>query len=181
MDKHLLLTRKRLQELLHYNPETGVFTWLQRSIIGIRDPQWNGRYAGTEAGSIKTDKNGRLQYRKINMGGKVRAAHRLAFLYMTGKFPPVGVDHKDGNSLNNCWDNLRPATQSENSANSRISKNNSTGFKGVMFHKVNGYYTATITKQRHKQHLGCFSTPEEAHTAYVAASKKHFGEFARAN
>jgi hypothetical protein len=94
---------------------------------------------------------------------------------MTGKWPNGGIDHKDGTSLNNCWSNLRLASQSNNCRNSK--KQARVSHKGVA--KVrSGLYRARIFLGR-SVHLGYFSTPKLAHAAYARAAKKHFGEYAR--
>ncbi len=168
------LSQSRLKRLLTYNPNTGDFFWLPRENAS---PQWNGRYGNTKAGS-NIRSRGHIYYRKINIGGNIYSAHRLAFFYMTGEIPK-GVDHIDGNSLNNAWSNLRPANQSQNMANSRLGAHNTTGYKGVHFHKKNKCYVAYISVNRRRQHLGCFATAKEAHEAYKKAATERFGEFAR--
>jgi hypothetical protein len=171
------LTQKRLQELLHYDPETGVFTWLPRPVSRPFNCLWNAHYAGKQAGSTAKSR-GNLLYVKINIGGSIKSAHRLVFLYMTGELPSMGVDHKDRNGLNNRWNNLRPANQTENCANRGISKNNTSGFKGVYLHKINRSYVASIVIRGKRNHLGCFNSAEEAHSAYVVAAQNYSGEFA---
>lgn len=88
------------------------------------------------------------------------------------------VDHWDVNPLNNTRKNLRLATHAENQHNKGISRNSTTGYKGVSRTKE-GRYRGTISMNGKQTHLGEFNTPEEAHTAYVTAAKKYHGEFAR--
>ena len=40
----------------------------------------------------------------------------MAFLYVNGSFPSHVIDHRDTDGTNNRWDNLRPATNSQNGA-----------------------------------------------------------------
>lgn len=87
------------------------------------------------------------------------------------------VDHIDLNGLNNTRENLRIATRSQNAANRRTQRNNKSGFKGVHWHK--GKFEATIQVNRKTIYLGVFVTPEEAHVAYVEASKRYFGGYSR--
>lgn len=90
------------------------------------------------------------------------------------------VDHVDNDSLNNRRDNLRLATHAENMRNRKLPKNNTSGFKGVT--KSNSTlhpWRASIKVNGETIDLGYFSTAEEASDAYVEASKKHHGEFAR--
>jgi hypothetical protein len=89
------------------------------------------------------------------------------------------VDHIDGNGLNNCRNNLRKATNAQNARNSCTPRNNTSGFKGVTWHKLSSKWCAKIEVNYVSKHLGLFDTPEAAHSAYVAASEKLHGEFGR--
>ena len=91
------------------------------------------------------------------------------------------VDHIDGDGLNNCKDNLRLCNASENGFNSRVTSLNTSGFKGVSFHKPTGKYQAYIVvKQKHIA-LGYFHDPALAGAAYDRAAAQYAGEFARFN
>lgn len=160
------LTQDRLKELLHYDPETGVFTWR-------RDMQGKMAFAGQEAGSINS-----RGYREIGVDGRSYYAHRLAWLYMHG-YLPNRIDHKNLNTSDNSARNIRECTQSSNVANSPMRKSNTTGIKGVGLHK-SGKFTASITVNYRKIHLGYFHTKEAAAESYIKAAQTYFGEFARA-
>lgn len=165
------LTQARLKELLHYDPAAGVFTW--------RVTRCHKAKTGQRAGN--TTYNGRSRrYRQIGICNRNYHAGRLAWLYVTGEWPSRCVDHANCDSLDDRWTNLRLATSSQNNANRRVCKNNTTGFKGVSYHKGKKRYRAAIGLGRKSVHLGHYDTPEEAHAAYLAAAKRLFGEFARA-
>ena len=156
------LTRARLRELLHYDKDTGEFRWLERVSNELRP--------GVVAGNVH-----------IRVEGRHYSAHQLAWLYVTGRWGRPMIDHCDGNSMNNCWSNLRLATASQNNANRRRSPENTAGYKGVsLVPNSRRRWRAVIHKNRKRIHLGTFATSEEAHAAYVAAARKLFGEFARA-
>ena len=89
------------------------------------------------------------------------------------------VDHIDGDRLNNRRNNLRLATHAQNMANRKLQKNNKSNFRGVSFHKGSQKWRAEIQKEGTKTNLGYFNTPEEAYAAYLEASNRLFGEFAR--
>ncbi len=165
-----MLNLTDLREVLHYDPETGAFTWL-RVRSGVSS-------AGKAAGSVFTHPNTGHRYLIIGVFCQRYRAHRLAVFYMTGQWPSDEVDHKDGDGLNNRWDNLRVATRSQNHANSKRASDNTTGFKGVRKQR-NGRYQARIAIKGKRLHLGTFQTPEAAHAAYCKAAKELFGEFAR--
>lgn len=90
----------------------------------------------------------------------------------------LDVDHKDGDGLNNLRINLRVATHSQNRCNQRISKSNTSGFKGVSRRKT-GKWKAQIMVGRRSFYLGLYDTPEAAHAAYIAASVDLHGEYGR--
>ena len=88
------------------------------------------------------------------------------------------VDHRDGNGLNNTRCNLRVCTKQQNCMNTRLSKRNKSGFKGVYFETNIGKWKAIIVLSGKKKYLGIFDRPETAHAAYIDAAKKYFGDFA---
>jgi len=161
------LTQARLKELINYDPTTGIFTWrVTRGRVN------RGEAAGCKQG------NDQYMHCCIRIDSVNYKAHRLAFLYMHSYMPPL-IDHKDGDTLNNRIENLRQATQSQNLANCKCSKNNASGFKSVWFHKGDKRWMSQIMARGHKIYLGSFLTPEEAHEAYKRAALTYFGEFAR--
>jgi HNH endonuclease/AP2 domain len=154
------LTRARLRELLHYDHDTGEFRWWKRA--------GNELCFGNVAGCVR-----------ICVLGRTYRAHQLAWLYVKGRWGRPMIDHRDGDPTNNRWSNLRRATASQNGANSRRPRDNSSGYKGVFLCRGSGRWRARVGKGGRKIHLGTFDTPEAAHAAYVAAARKLFGEFAR--
>ena len=120
-----------------------------------------------------------MSYITIGINGIKYQSHRLAFLYITGEFPPSCVDHKDRNGLNNKWNNLRKANKTQNLANSKIRSDNTSGFRGVHFCKRDKRYQAYINFKNKRKNLGSYATAEAAHNAYIAAAENLFGEFAK--
>jgi hypothetical protein len=159
-----------LKELLHYDRETGFFTW--RMLRPGRSPQ------GKIAGSVRSNpKDPCFGYRYITVDHFRTSAHRLAWFYVYEKWPTGDLDHRDMVRDNNRIDNLREATRSQNMANARRPRHNTSGYKGATF--VNGRWTAQIQFNSKNLILGYFSSAEEAHEAYCQAGKRLFGEFFR--
>lgn len=154
------LTFERLREVLDYDPLTGVFSWRVRLS--------NRGVVGTRAGTPL--KGG---YVAIRIDGVRYLAHRLAWLYTHGSWPPALIDHKDRDPSNNRLANLRPATRLENHQNLNPRRANTSGFTGVSRCPVNpSKWRAGITYAQRQHYLGRFDTPEEAHAAYLAAKAK---------
>lgn len=90
------------------------------------------------------------------------------------------VDHVSGDKLNNRRSNLRIATPTQNARNTRLARNNTSGFKGVS-ETAEGRWRARITVDWIEIRLGNFDTREQAAAAYDAAALIHHGEFASPN
>lgn len=150
-----------LRSCVLYKPETGHFTRLvTTSPRGI---------AGKRADRRRSD-----GYYVVNLFGRRFEAARLAWLYMTGKWPIGDVDHKDGNPANNAWANLRDVPHRDNIENrSRANKSNKSGFLGVSKIAKTGRFRAQITIAGQTKWLGEFDRPEAAHAAYLEAKRLH--------
>lgn len=167
------ISQEYLKQRLDYDPETGIFVWKPKPVTDKRvDKAWNTKCAGKVANH--TFKNG---YVYIRLDGERYLAHRLAWLYMTGTWPTGFLDHRDRNPENNRISNIREASQSQNMANTKMTKG-SIGARGVTFRKDRNKYRATITFQHKRFYIGLFDTVEEASAAYKSAAIRVFGDFA---
>lgn len=169
------LTAQILRDLLSYDPTTGLFRWRNAA----------GRYGRIPAGSVAGNISKVHGYRLIGLGGSgktVRATH-LAWLYMTGEWPELQVDHKNGVESDDWWDNLRLATQSQNKANSSRYKNNTSGVTGVIYENGPGrkHWRAILRADGKSVNIGRFLTKEEAIEARQKAEEQYHGEFVRKN
>ena len=144
-----MLTAKRLRDLLAYNPETGVFTW--------RVPRGR-QLAGARAGTIRPD-----QYRQIRIDGALYLEHRLAWLYVHGRWPVDEVDHRFGARGDNRIDELREATASQNQQNRAVVST------GVTWHARSRSWQIRIEAGGRKHNLGYSKVREEACATYLAA------------
>lgn len=161
---HRDLTQDMLKSILHYEPATGVFTW-------VDPPNNHARLIGSRAGCNATG------YCLIRIDKKKYKAHRLAWLYVHGVMPAKHLDHKDGDPFNNAISNLREATVSQNIANARRKARKALP-KGVR--KNGNGFTARITFGGKIRSLGTFPSVEGAAQAYLNAAVLLYGEFARA-
>lgn len=158
------LTSEYLRSILRYEPETGEWFWIDRKYKKhVDEPVCS---------------NAR-KFPQIRINGRNYLASRLAFLYMTGRWPENLIDHIDVNPLNNKWDNLREADKKTNAYNTRAPRNNTSGHKGVSWSKDKNKWHAYIKVGQKRLNLGRYKDKEDAIKAYRDAAAKHFGEFAR--
>jgi hypothetical protein len=152
------MNQEYLKSILHYDPITGDFTWIENFCKKAK--------VGKKAGTIENS-----GYLVIGINNKKYKAHRLAFLYMLGEFPNGVVDHKDGIKINNTWGNLRACNEMLNGQNQYVAhKNNPTGLLGVT--AVNGKFRSKITVNKKQITIGYFSTAKEAHEKYLAEKRQ---------
>lgn len=160
----IMITREEIQNVLDYDEISGIFTWKYAARPNLS--------VGSIAGYV--NKNG---YRVIMIKHKSYMAHRLAWLYKFGIFPKLFIDHIDGDRLNNAISNLRDIDNKMNRQNQRKPmSNNRSGFLGVVFIKKINKFRANIQHNGIQYSLGCFSTAEDAHNAYLIAKRElHIG------
>lgn len=121
--------------------------------------------------------NGYARRKEMSDGGKWEniLMHRVILNARSG----IDGDHKDENTLNNRRSNLREATRSQNGSNRGRPSNNTSGFKGVSWHKHHCKWGAHIRVNWKLIHLGYFTKAEDAASAYATAAREYFGEFYR--
>lgn len=167
------LTQQRLKEIIHYDPDTGIFT----QITARR--RWGSIAAGTRLGVKAYRKKVIPLYIRLNIDGIPYLAHRVAVLYMTGRWPILPfVDHIDTDPFNNRWLNLREATHSQNCANRGATRE---GALKWAYAAPNGKWKSIIAVGKKQKYLGTFNTANEAHLAAFEIAKDIHGQFARAS
>jgi hypothetical protein len=143
------LTAERLREVLHYDPETGVFTRLQT--LG------RGR-AGAVAGCLRPD-----GYLEIGVDYGQYLVHRLAWLYTYSKWPPHHIDHINSDRLDNRVSNLRLATSAENGQNRcGANRHSKSGVLGVSWDESRQKWVVQIKLDRKRVHMSRHTTLDEA-------------------
>lgn len=162
-EKNSGLTAEWVRENLAYEPETGSFFWKKPGF---------GRTMGKLIGTTIWP-----GYKVLKLNNVVFYAHRVAWLYVHGRWPTAQIDHIDGNRGNNAIANLREATSSQNGARRRIgTKSRVSPSRGVMPHGAG--FVARIHYAGKRHYLGYFSTLKAAKAAYAAKANEIHGEFA---
>jgi hypothetical protein len=133
-----MITQQELKQRVHYDPLTGVFTWLPHPT----NKALRNRDTDKEAGSIS--KRDKIFYRRISVNGKRYYAHHLAILYVDG-YMPKEVDHDNGDGLDNRYSNLTPTTHKNNMRNMRYHADSQHGIVGVIYAKDRYKWRAHIT------------------------------------
>ena len=98
---------------------------------------------------------------------------------MMGEWPTKFIDHINGVRDCNIFDNLRGCTNQQNLYNVGVRRNNTSGHKGVCWHKKSSKWVAQAMLSGKHYHLGLFATPEQANEVRQAFIKHHHGEFYR--
>ena len=153
LPKTMSLTQERLMQVLSYAPLTGVFSRVRPGKKNVGNINGEG-------------------YWTIKIDGVQHQMHRLAFLYMTGKFPDNDVDHRNRCRIDNRWANLREATNAENHQNRNRQANNSSGFSGVSWDGKSKKWRARIKLRGRRYNLGVFLNVADAAAAYIAAKAR---------
>lgn len=150
-----------LRFLFRYDPETGHLFWKRRP---------NDRAGCSIRGGRRT----------VQMEGKAWQEHRLIWKLVYGTEPRI-VDHVNRDPSDNRLTNLRAVTAGQNVRNTGIYRNNTSGLKGVSWHKPARRWRAVIQHKREHRFLGLFRTRREAGLAYDAAARRLFGPHACTN
>lgn len=127
---------------------------------------------GSKAGSLDA-----YGYDCIKIKNKAYKAHRLIWLYFYGEMPKL-IDHIDGNRNNNNLENLRKTSFCGNCQNSRKRKDNTSGIKGVNFHKLTKKWAVQISVNKQRKHIGLFEDVELAELVAIEARNLFHKEYA---
>jgi hypothetical protein len=158
-----MITQGELRNLIEYNPDTGLFSWVR--------PTGGGNYKrGWFPGSPR---NG---YFVIKINGKDYPAHTLAWLWIYGDWF-IGLDHINRNGADNRISNLRMSSHSTNAINSKMRTSNTSGEKGVSYRGTIKKPWVAFIMQNYVLKREYFDTKEEAIRWRKLMEKKLFGEF----
>jgi hypothetical protein len=166
MSEHIVsrpeLTAEYLRSVLHYDQETGIFTWKVSTAFAIK--------VGSVAGGP-----GHRGYLYIGIRKRLYAAHRLAWMYVHGAWPKGQIDHINRSSADNRITNLRDVSVKQNGHNRRTNSDNTSGHTGVTWRKQKSKWNAYIKHNYKRVNLGYFENLEDAVAARKAGELKYWG------
>jgi hypothetical protein len=162
-----------LAQLLRFDPELGLLTWLPRPRhMFTSDKQygtWNTRFANKQAFTHI----GRDGYYCGCIHGSVYKTHRVGWTLYHGEWPADYLDHINGVRTDNRIENLRSVTRGENSKNRRLYKKNNTGHNGISWRESTKKWIVQIQSGGTKMHLGVFTKLDDAVAARLEADVTH--------
>jgi hypothetical protein len=169
-----MITQEQAHNLFEY--KDGALYWKIRPLSDFKTEgchvQWNKRYGYQQVGSCAGT------YVNVSINKIRYQAHRIIFLMHYGYLPKI-VDHINGKPQDNRIENLRVATHTENLRNSKISKNNTSGLKNVVWYKQRQKWGVRIIINKKSKSFGLYDDIELADLVAHEARNKYFGYFAR--
>ena len=142
----------KLREMFDYDPDTGILL---------------NKRLSRRAGFVIGGGNSTKRHWAVKVGDYVFTQQRVIWVWVYGEDPEsLMVDHIDRCPLNNNLSNLRLVTRGQNRQNSRLNRNNTSGYRGV--YKMGRKWQAKVMHRGRSKSLGVFSTPEKAHKALLA-------------
>lgn len=152
------------------DPNNGVLYW-------TAPPKNHAEKRGAVAGSLCVGKGKNKSYWQVRAFGKTFKRSRVVFHMTHGRWPMPGVDHRNGDSLDDRPANLRECDQSQNTANS-ADRQRATELPRGVYRTVQGRFMARLTVKGQTKSLGTFDDPATAKSIFEMARKEAFGEFA---
>lgn len=110
-------------------------------------------------------------YLRVGLNKKRYYAHRIVYKMIHGE-EPENIDHINGIRNDNRIENLRSVNRSDNQRNQKIRSDNSTGYVGVSYNKMNKTYCCYIYNNGN-EYLGSFKKLTDAVRARKDAEIKY--------
>lgn len=147
------ITYDEVRRLFDYDPATGKLT---RKVTTSSRAQ-KGYVVGCKNSS---------GYLVVRIGKTLYYVHRLIWLWMTGSWPAMSIDHINRNASDNRWENLRDVIYSDNAHNRAVDS-------GVYWSHRDEVWVATISYQGARKHIGQHKDRETAERMYADYKKRY--------
>ena len=166
-----------IQSILKIDPSSpSGLSWLPREDVQFK---YDNKNAGCKHADQRKYQSWDVSITHNNKKYNIKCSRVILLLHNGYLTKNKEVDHKDGNSLNNKVNNLRESTLAQNKHNRKISKNNTSGHKGVYWNKASGKWMVRINANGKSYYFGTYVNKEDAIKVAIAARKKLHGEFGR--
>ena len=168
-----------LRQLLSYDPDSGVLTWLERPIQFCKNnadrKRWNSRCANKPV-KLTPGRDGYLCFKLLDV---VYRSHRVAWALHHGEWPPIDmhIDHLNHDVTDNSIRNMRLATPLQNRFNQRKVRGKTSCFKGVFWDARRSKWCSKIKKNGRHILIGCFDNELIAYEAYCRVAREYHGDF----
>ena len=159
-----MVTQEFLKAVLNYDQDTGIFTWKVSPARQV--------FSGDIAGTKRKD-----EYIQIKVDNELILSHRLAWIYMYGYLPKY-IDHINGQRDDNRITNIREVSNQQNSLNSKISKNNTSGIKGVYWDKNRNKWAVRLFVNGKCKFFKRFDDMDLAKLVIEEVRNKYHGKYA---
>lgn len=163
------LTQEMLKELFDYREDGNL---VRKNACG-----GNGNYAGRVVGSKPKEKTRSRRYVTTKIKGQHYCVHKLIYLWHTGKFAEQ-LDHINRDTIDNRIENLRVATTAQNASNRKLFSSNTSGVKGVSWHKARIKWFVYVDVNKKRKNIGYFNDLDFAELVAVEARNKYHGIYA---
>ena len=164
----MALTQEMVKEMFDYRADG--------KLIRRHSTMGNGNHAGAVVGTKPTGARN-YRYSTTKVHGEHWCVHKLIYLYHYGVVPDQ-LDHINRDSTDNRIENLRPASVSENICNRGLFSNNTSGCKGVSWHKAQSRWCVYINVNKKRKNLGYFNDLELADLVSTEARDLYHGNYA---
>ena len=164
-----MITQTELKELFDYR-EDG-------NLIRKHACKGNGNYAGRVVGCKPKKITRSHRYVSTKIKGQHYSVHKLIYLWHTGVWPEQ-LDHINNNSFDNRIENLRLVNSSQNASNRKLFRSNTSGIKGVSWHKASNKWFVYVDVNKKRKNIGYFTDLELAELVAIEARNKYHGEYA---
>jgi hypothetical protein len=164
-----MITQEKLKELFDYREDGNL---VRKNACG-----GNGNYAGRVVGCKPKEITRSQRYVSTKIKGQHYSVHKLIYLWHTGIWPEQ-LDHINRNTIDNRIENLREASSSENASNRKLFSTNTSGAKGVSWHKARNKWFVYVDQNKRRKNIGYFDDLEFAELVAIEARNKYHGNYA---
>ncbi len=158
-----------LKSRILVDTKSGIVTWIDAT-------KYHKDMIGKDAGTSRKGSSNNKSYWHIKINGVAIKRSHIVFIFATGRWPDLQIDHINGNSIDDRIENLREATITQNAWNHKKRAKKSDLPMGVRKLK-SGIFQARIACNKKTHVFGPFETAESASDFYKLKRKEFFNDY----